>query len=106
MFIRFITSRLLRVIVCAAAGLYGLYNAISCFVTLYKAGHQPYLMAGAVRFDFQGYYMMAAMHVGICLLLGVLVWLFLKGTKKLLCVIGVKGHTKARKGGNDHETGM
>lgn len=56
MCIRFITSRLLRVIVCAAAGLYGLYNAISC---------------------------MAAMHVGICLLLGVLVWLFLKGTKKL-----------------------
>ena len=46
-------------------------------------GHQPYLMAGTVRFDFQGYYMMAAMHVGICLLLGVLVWLFLKGTKKL-----------------------
>ena len=73
MFIRFITSRLLRVIVCAAAGLYGLY----------KAGHQPYLMAGAVRFDFQGYYMMAAMHAGICLLLGVLVWIFLKGTKKL-----------------------
>lgn len=33
MFIRFITSRLLRVIVCAAAGLYGLYNAISCFVS-------------------------------------------------------------------------
>lgn len=60
MFVRFITSKLLRVIVCAAAGLYGLYNAISCFVTLYKAGHQPYLMAGAVRFDFQGYYMMAA----------------------------------------------
>lgn len=81
MFVKFITSKLLRVIVCAAAGLYGLYNAISCFVTLYKAGHQPYLMAGAVRFDFQGYYMMAAMHAGICLLLGVLVWLFLKGTK-------------------------
>lgn len=30
MFIRFITSKLLRIIVCAAAGLYGLYNAISC----------------------------------------------------------------------------
>ena len=28
-----------------------LYNAISCFVTLYKAGHQPYLMVGAVRFS-------------------------------------------------------
>lgn len=51
MFVKFITSKLLRVIVCAAAGLYGLYNAISCFVTLYKAGHQPYLMAGAVRFS-------------------------------------------------------
>lgn len=32
MFIKFITSRLLRVIVCAAAGLYGLYNAISCCI--------------------------------------------------------------------------
>lgn len=42
MFIRFITSRLLRVIVCAAAGLYGLYNAISCFVTLCtKQGISP-----------------------------------------------------------------
>lgn len=41
MFVKFITSKLLRVIVCAAAGLYGLYNAISCFVTLYKAGHLP-----------------------------------------------------------------
>lgn len=29
MFVKFITSKLLRVIVCAAAGLYGLYNAIS-----------------------------------------------------------------------------
>lgn len=77
MFVKFITSKLLRVIVCAAVGL------MARFVTLYKAGHQPYLMAGAVRFDFQGYYMMAAMHIGICLLLGVLVWLFLKGTKKL-----------------------
>lgn len=48
-----------------------------------RRGISPYLMAGTVRFDFQGYYMMAAMHVGICLLLGVLVWLFLKGTKKL-----------------------
>ena len=80
---RFFTSKLLRVIGCSAAGGYCLYNAISCFVTLYKAGHQPYLMACAVRFDFQGYCMMAAMHAGICLLLGVLVWLFLKGTKKL-----------------------
>ena len=67
MFVKFITSKLLRVIVCAAAGLYGLYNAISCFVTLYKAGHQPYLMAGAVRFDFQGYYMPAFGGAGVAL---------------------------------------
>lgn len=66
MFIRFITSRLLRVIVCAAAGLYGLYNAISCFVTLYNAGHQPYLMAGAVRFDFQGYYRPPCTPASVC----------------------------------------
>ena len=39
MFVKFITSKLLRVIVYAAAGLYGLYNAISCFATLYKAEH-------------------------------------------------------------------
>lgn len=29
MFVKFITSKLLRVIVCAAAWLYGLYNVIS-----------------------------------------------------------------------------
>ena len=29
MFVKFITSRLLRVIVCAAAGLYGLYVVIA-----------------------------------------------------------------------------
>lgn len=40
MFVKFITSRLLRVIVCAAAGLYGLYNAISCFVCT-KRGTNP-----------------------------------------------------------------
>jgi len=34
MFVKLIPSWLLRVIVCAAAGLYGLYNAISCFVTV------------------------------------------------------------------------
>ena len=53
MFVKFITSKLLRVIVCAAAGLYGLYNAISCFVTLYKGGASalPDGRRGAVRFS-------------------------------------------------------
>ena len=41
MFVKFITSKLLRVIVCAAAGLYGPYNAISCFVTCTKRGISP-----------------------------------------------------------------
>jgi len=52
MFVKFITSKLLRVIVYAAAGLYGLYNAISCFVTLYKgASALPDGRDGAVRFS-------------------------------------------------------
>ena len=104
MFVKFITSRLLRVIVCAAAGLYGLYNAISCFVTLYKAGHQPYLMAGAVRFSgllYDGsharWHLPAFGSAGVALP---------QRNEKTVCVIGEKGHTKARKGGNDHETGM
>ena len=50
MFVKFITSKLLRVIVCAAAGLYGLYNAISCFVTLW-ASALPDGRDGAVRFS-------------------------------------------------------
>lgn len=41
MFVKFITNKLLRVIVCAAAGLYGLYNAISCFVTCIRRGISP-----------------------------------------------------------------
>lgn len=40
MFVKFITSKLLRVIVCAVAGLYGLYNAISCFVCI-RRGISP-----------------------------------------------------------------
>lgn len=42
MFVKFITSRLLRVIVCAAAGLYGLYNAPSPALSPYtKRGISP-----------------------------------------------------------------
>lgn len=41
MFVRFITSKLLRVIVCAAAGLYGLYNAISCLSPCIRRGISP-----------------------------------------------------------------
>ena len=51
MFVKFITSKLLRVIVCAAAGLYGLYNAISCFVVQSRASALPDGRRGAVRFS-------------------------------------------------------
>ena len=53
------------------------YNGISCFMTLHKACTQPYLLAGTMRFDFMGYYMMAAVHGGLCVGLTLLIVLLL-----------------------------
>lgn len=47
-------SRVLRMLVCAAAGALCLYSGAACAATLYKAHGQPYLLAGAERFDFTG----------------------------------------------------
>ena len=52
MFIRFITSKLLRVIVCAAAGCTACTTPSPVLSPCIKRGIS-YLMAGAVRFDFQ-----------------------------------------------------
>lgn len=41
MFVKFITSKLLRVIVCAAAGLYGLYNASPALSPCIRRGISP-----------------------------------------------------------------
>lgn len=48
-------SRVLRMLVCAAAGVLCLYSGAACAAALYKAHGQPYLLAGAERFDFTGY---------------------------------------------------
>ena len=39
-------SRVLRMLVCAAAGALCLYSGAACAATLYKAHGQPYLLAG------------------------------------------------------------
>lgn len=64
-------SRVLRMLVCAAAGALCLYSGAACDATLYKAHGQPYLLAGAERFDFMGYYMVAALWGVVCTALAV-----------------------------------
>lgn len=64
-------SRVLRMLVCAA-----------CVATLYKAHGQPYLLAGAERFDFTGYYMVAAMWGTVCVLLVVCLVLFIRRCRR------------------------
>ena len=54
--------------VCTAIVLAASYTGISCVATLCRAETQPHLMAGTVQYDFIGYYMMAAVMGGICVL--------------------------------------
>jgi len=75
-------SRILRILVCAAAGVLCLYSGAACAAALYKAHGQPYLLAGAERFDLMGYYMVAAMWGAVCVLLAVFFVLFIRRCKK------------------------
>lgn len=70
-------ARVCLVIAYAVLGFGILYNGISCFMILYKACTQPYLLAGTMRFDFTGYYMMAAVHGALSAVLALLVVLLL-----------------------------
>ncbi len=63
----FIKSKIVRSILCVMLGLIGLYTGVSCAATLHKAAAQPYLVSGAVRFDFMGYYMMTALNGAVCI---------------------------------------
>lgn len=74
-------SRILRMLVCAAAGALCLYSGAACAATLYKAHGQPYLLAGTERFDFMGYYMVAAMWGAACVLSAVFLVLFIRRRK-------------------------
>ena len=75
-------SRVLRMLVCAAAGALCLYSGAACAATLYKAHGQPYLLAGTERFDFTGYYMVAAMWGTVCVLLAVCLVLFIRRCRR------------------------
>ena len=70
-------ARVCLVIAYTVLGFGILYNGISCFMTLYKACTQPYLLAGTVRLNFMGYYMMAAVYGGLCVGLTMLIVLLL-----------------------------
>lgn len=63
-------------------GVFSLYNGIACAAVLYKAGGQPYLLSGAERFDFMGYYIMAALHGVICAFLVVILVLLVRGRRR------------------------
>lgn len=75
-------SRVLRMLVCAAAGVLCLYSGAACAATLYKAYGQPYLLAGAERFDFTGYYMVAALWGVVCTALAVFLVCFIRRCRK------------------------
>ncbi len=67
---------------CIALGAVCLYHGMSCMITLGKAYKQPYLLSGSDRFAFTGFYMMAAMHGGVCILLIVILSLLVRRKRK------------------------
>lgn len=75
-------SRVLRMLVCAAAGALCLYSGAACAATLYKAHGQPYLLAGTERFDFMGYYMVAALWGVVSAALAVFLACFIRRCRK------------------------
>lgn len=75
-------SRVLRMLVCAAAGVLCLYSGAACAAALYKAHGQPYLLAGAERFDFTGYYMVAALWGVVCTALAVFLVCFIRRCRR------------------------
>ena len=78
MLVKIMENRIVRRVIYAVLGVFSLYNGIACAAVLYKAGGQPYLLSGAERFDFMGYYMMAALHGAICAFLVVILVLLVR----------------------------
>ena len=52
--------KLFRAAVAAVLLAVAVYTGISCAASLVKALGQPYLISGTVRYDFTGYYLIAA----------------------------------------------
>ena len=82
MFVSVMKNKFVRWVIYAVLGVFSLYNGIACAAVLYKAGGQPYLLSGAERFDFMGYYIMAALHGAICAFLVVILVLFVRGRRR------------------------
>lgn len=82
MLVKIMENRIVRRVIYAVLGVFSLYNGIACAAVLYKAGGQPYLLSGAERFDFMGYYMMAAIHGVICAALVVILVLLVRGRRR------------------------
>lgn len=82
MFVSVMENKFVRWAIYAVLGVFSLYNGIACAAVLYKAGGQPYLLSGAERFDFMGYYIMAAIHGVICAALVVILVLLVRGRRK------------------------
>lgn len=82
MFVSVMKNKFVRWVIYAVLGVFSLYNGIACAAVLYKAGGQPCLLAGTERFDFMGYYIMAALHGVICAALVVILVLLVRGRRK------------------------
>lgn len=82
MFVSVMKNKFVRWAIYAVLGVFSLYNGIACAAVLYKAGGQPYLLSGAERFDFMGYYIMAALHGVICAFLVVILVLLVRGRRR------------------------
>lgn len=82
MFVSVMKNKFVRWVIYAVLGVFSLYNGIACAAVLYKAGGQPCLLAGTERFDFMGYYIMAALHGVICAFLVVILVLLVRGRRR------------------------
>lgn len=82
MLVKIMENRIVRRVIYAVLGVFSLYNGIACAAVLYKAGGQPCLLAGTERFDFMGYYIMAALHGVICAFLVVILVLLVRGRRR------------------------
>lgn len=77
MFRRAMKHKITCLATCIALGAVCLYHGMSCMITLGKAYKQPYLLSGSERS-----YMMAAMHGGVCILLGIIFTLLVRRKRK------------------------
>lgn len=62
----FLKNKTVRYVLCALLALLILYTGACGIATWHKASTQPYLLAGTVRYDFQGFYMLTKIDGALC----------------------------------------